>query len=134
MVRKNLEEDDTQGNVRAVIEAQAMSSAIHSRWMGVPVTSLYVTGGASANEEILKIFSNVHGCPVHRFETTNAAALGAALRAYQGHRPDIAWPLITEPFCQPVSGSTIQPDPSTRAIYDTLIAQYAAFERAHTQA
>jgi xylulokinase len=133
VIRKNLEEDDAPGNVRAVIEAQAVSSHIHSRWMGVPITSLFVTGGASANEEILKVFANVHGCAVHRFETTNAAALGSALRAYQGDRPEISWPDITALFCQPVSGSTIQPDPSTRATYDALITSYAELERQHTR-
>lgn len=131
VVRKNLGEDDAQGNVRAVIEAQAMSSHIHSRWMGVPITSLFVTGGASLNEEILKVFANVLGCAVHRFETTNAAALGAALRAYQGHQPDISWPDVTGPFCQPISGTTIQPDPSTRKTYDALIDSYTELEQQH---
>lgn len=133
VVRKTLEENDAKGNVRAVIEAQAMSSHIHSRWMGIPITSLFVTGGASANEEILKIFANVHGCEVHRFETTNAAALGSALRAYQGNQPNISWAEITGPFCQPIFGSTIQPDPSTRAIYDMLITSYEKLEKQHTK-
>lgn len=131
VIRQNLEDDDAQGNVRAVIEAQAMSSKIHSRWMGVPITSLFVTGGASANEEILKVFANVHGCEAHRFETTNAAALGAALRAYHGHHPELSWSNLTSPFCQPISGSTIQPDPSTRATYDNLLATYAKLEQQH---
>ena len=68
VVRYRLDPEDTPSHVRAVIEAQALSSRIHSRWMGVAIRSLYVTGGASANEEILKIFSNVHACPVHRFQ------------------------------------------------------------------
>ncbi|HAA76080.1 TPA: carbohydrate kinase [Candidatus Latescibacteria bacterium] len=131
VVRRHLEEEDAAGNIRAVIEAQAVSSHIHSRWMGLDITSLYVTGGASANEEILKVFANVHGCPVHRFETTNAAGLGAAIRAYHGHQPSISWPDACGPFCQPVAGSTIQPDPSTRSTYDDLIEAYSAFEREH---
>ena len=133
IVRHNLSDEDGAGNVRAVIEAQAVSSYIHSRWMDVDITSLYVTGGASANEEILKVFANVHGCPVHRFETTNAAALGSALRAYQGHQPAIAWPDIVAPFCQPVPGSAIQPDPSTRGTYDALISSYTELERQHSR-
>ncbi len=131
VLRKDLDENDVAGNVRGVIEAQAVSSYIHSRWMGIDITSLYVTGGASANEEILKVFADVHGCPVHRFETTNAAALGAALRAHQGHQPDIPWPSMVEPFCQPVTGSTIRPDPSTRGAYDALVAAYSDLERSH---
>jgi xylulokinase len=132
VVCHQLDDTDASGNVRAVIEAQAISSHIHSQWMGVDITSLFVTGGASTNEEILKIFANVHGCPVHRFETTNAAALGAALRAYQGHRSDVPWPEIVDPFCQPVAGSTIEPDPSTRDTYDDLIDTYEKIENAHT--
>lgn len=132
VVLANLDGSDAPRNVRAVIEAQAVSSRIHARWMGVDITSLYVTGGASANEEILRVFANVHGCPVHRFETTNAAALGAALRAYQGHQPTIPWPDVVAPFCKPVAGSTIQPNPGTRAVYDALAADYAALERQHS--
>lgn len=130
VVRTQLDETDAAGNVRAVIEAQAMSSCIHSRWMGVDISSLHVTGGGSANEEILKVFANIHGCPVHRGETTNAAALGAALRAYRGHQPDVAWSTIVAPFCQS-EGATIYPDAATRPVYDELIAAYADFERGH---
>ena len=131
VIRQHLLEDDAAGNVRALIKAQAISSYIHSRWMGVDISGVYVTGGASANEEILKIFANVHGCPVHRFETTNAAALGAALSAFQGHRPDTRWSEITERFCRPDDGSTIQPDTATRAIYEPLISSYGVLEREH---
>ena len=131
VIRQHLGVDDGAGNVRAVIEAQAISSYVHSRWMGVTISCLHVTGGASANEEILKVFANVHNCPVHRFETTNAAALGAALTAFKGHRPDMSWPSIVEPFCQPVQGSTVQPETSTRAKYDALIASYTELEREH---
>jgi xylulokinase len=131
VARHDLDEEDAAGNVRAVIEAQAMSSYVHSRWMGVDVASLHVTGGGSANEEILRVFADVYGCPVHRRETTNAAALGGALKAFHGHRPEIPWPSIIERFCQP-SGSTIHPDAGTRAAYDDLIAAYADLERRHT--
>ena len=46
VVRQNLNEADAKANIRAVIEAQALSSSIHARWMGVDISSLYVTGGA----------------------------------------------------------------------------------------
>ena len=130
VVRQDLAEDDVEGNVRAVIEAQAVSSYIHSRWMGVDIASLNVTGGGSANEEILKVFANVHGCPVQRFETTNSAALGAALKALKGHQADLSWSSIAETFCQP-SDSVIQPEPSTSQIYHRLITAYEKLERSH---
>lgn len=132
VVRANLDPADAPANVRAVIEAQALSSRIHARWMGVGISSLYVTGGASANAEILRVFANVHNCPVHRFETTNSAALGAALRASHAHQHAPSWAAIVEPFAQPVAGSTIEPEPQAVAAYDELISGYAALEQAHT--
>ena len=132
VIRENLDDGDAMANVRAVVEAQAMSSKIHARWMEVAITSINVTGGASANEEILQIYASVHGCPVHRFETTNGAALGAALRASQGHRPDISWQEVVEPFTQPIAGSTVRPDPATADTYASLIQAYEALEKRHT--
>jgi xylulokinase len=136
VVRHCLDPQDTQAEVRAVIEAQAFSSKLHSEWMGVAIRSLCVTGGASANEEILRVFADVHGCPVHRFETPNAAALGAALRAYHGHLKTSGtpkpWKEITAPFAKPLPGSTIQPNPAATKVYNDLIQDYRELEKMHT--
>jgi xylulokinase len=136
VVRHHLDANNPQAEVRAVIEAQALSSKVHSEWMGVAIRSLCVTGGASANEQILRVFADVHGCPVHRFETANAAALGAALRAYHGHlkasgapRP---WKEIVAPFAKPLPGSTIQTNPAATKVYQSLIDEYRKLEQAHT--
>jgi xylulokinase len=136
VVRHNLDPKDAQANVRAVIEAQALSSKIHCEWMGVPITALYVTGGASANSEILQVFASVHNCPVHRFETTNSAALGAALRAAHSHQQASgtgpSWKEVVAAFTQPLPGSTIQPDPAAVSVYADLLPQYRALEEKHT--
>ena len=133
VVRENLDTADARANLRAVIEAQAMSSQIHSRWMGLAIKSLYVTGGASANPEILQVFANVHNCPVHRFETTNSAALGAALLASYSHQQseggEKSWEEVVAPFTQPVSGSTIEPDAAAASVYVSLIPRYRALEK-----
>lgn len=135
VVRHRLDPEDAGANVRAVIEAQALSSKIHSRWMGVPIRSLCVTGGASANEEILKIFARVHACPVHRYQTANSAALGAALRAWHGHLKAAGipkpWQEIAALFAQPVPGSTIHPDPAAVQVYEKLIKEYEELEKKH---
>ena len=112
-------------------ESVSLSSRLHSAWMDVPVTSLSVTGGASANEEILRVYANVHNCPAHRFETTNSAALGAALRAWHGCAGESGetmrgWREIVEPFTRPQS--TIQPDPSTVGVYSEMLAAYERLE------
>lgn len=127
--------DNAGANVRAVIEAQALSSRLHSEWMQVPVTSLSVTGGASANPQILKIFADVFGCPVHRFQTTNSAALGGALRAGYAHMKasgnPVSWTDVVAPFTQADAESTIIPDPGARAVYDKALERYRDLERRH---
>lgn len=138
VVRVGLDPGDAPANVRAVIEAQALSSKLHSRWMGVSPSSLYVTGGASANREILQVFADVHHCPVYRFETTSAAALGAALRANYSHQREqgkpCSWQEIVAPFTQPVPGSTVYPNPQAAAVYEKLILEYEKLEKQHTGA
>lgn len=131
VVRKNLEEGDAAPNIRACVEGQAMSSKLHAQWMDVDISAISVTGGASANDEILQVYADVHGCDVHRLETTNAAALGAALRASQSHRPDISWAEVVEPFTQPLPGSTIHPNPQSTEVYFHRLSEYQTLERRH---
>lgn len=135
VVRQDLDESDAAANVRAVIEAQALSSRIHSEWMGVEIRSLRVTGGASANEEILRVFADVHGCPVQRLATTNAAALGAALRAAHGHSKasgeERSWEEVTAPFMRLRAAAPVDADPANRGIYDGLLERYRGLERRH---
>ncbi|MGE0454580.1 MAG: xylulokinase [Vicinamibacteria bacterium] len=127
--RFDLREDDVAGNCRAVVEAQMLSMRRHSAWMGVRPERIYATGGASRNPEILQVMADVHECPVSRFEVTNSAALGAALRAAhawhaRGERP-LAWPDVVEGFCDPVPGSEIRPRPEAAAAYRPLLARLA---------
>ena len=129
VVRHQLDPADTNANVRAVVEAQALSSRIHARWMGVDITSLYVTGGASANRDILRVYADVHNCPVYQFETTNSAALGAALCAAQADRRT-NWQDTVAPFTRP-AGSAIQPESAAVATYARCMDEYAVLERAH---
>ena len=130
--RIGLEEDDISGNCRAVVEAQMISMRIHAKWMGVSTAKIYATGGASGNRDILQVMADVQGCPVYRFETTNSAALGAALRAAHGYLlesgNEIPWDEVVSGFADPVSGSAINPAPDAREIYAELIRKYEACE------
>ena len=89
--RDNLDPHDAHANVRAIIEAQMMAMARHSAWMGVRVDTIHATGGASRNTEILQVMADVFNARVERFQISNSAALGAALRAYQAHT-GAPWP------------------------------------------
>ena len=130
--RYGLGETDGPANVRAGVEAQMMAMAIHSRWMGVKPESIYATGGAACNKEILQIMAQVFDADVYQFEVGNSAALGAALRAY--HADDkaaggsLSWEEVIAGFAQPVAESRISPDPELVALYKDLKPVYEACE------
>jgi xylulokinase len=125
VIRADLDDNDPTRNVRAVVEAQALSSRLHTQWLDA-AGPLHVTGGGSANPEILKIFANVHNRPVHCRDTTNAAALGAALKACHGDHPDTPWSDLVAPFTS--ARLVIDPDPGTRGVYDDLLDRYQKLE------
>lgn len=130
--RFRLDEANGPGNVRAVVEAQQMSMRIHSRWMGVEPTTIYATGGASANREILQVIASVHNAEVYQFEVGNSAALGAALRAahawLKADGQEKPWEEIVAGFADPVAESRITPDAAQVAVYRELTPLYQACE------
>ena len=66
----------------AIVEAQMMALALHSRWMDVRIGTIYATGGASANRDVLQVHGRTSSTPrSSSSQTGNSAALGAALRA-----------------------------------------------------
>ncbi len=106
---------------RAAVEGQALSLRFHSRWVGTPTTQLLLTGGASENPSVAKIFADVFGAPVLRLAVSDSAALGAALRAAEaacGAKMADLEPV----FCAPAPG-VVQPNPTLRAAYDKLEAE-----------
>ena len=130
--RYGLRANDVKGNCRAVIEAQMASMALHSRWMGVRTSTIYATGGASANREILQIMADVHNADVYQFEVGNSAALGAALRAahadMEASRCDLSWPEIVSGFTDPIRESRVRPDKAAVRVYRQFLELYAACE------
>jgi xylulokinase len=130
--RHNLAANDVAVNVRAVVEAQAMSMARHSAWMGVEVREIVATGGASVNKDVLQIVADVFGADVYPSSVTNSAALGAALRAMHGdwHASGKAanWEDVVRGLAEPVASTRIQTDPRRHEIYRKLLPEYAAFE------
>jgi len=130
--RRGLDEHDAPANVRAVVEAQMMALLLHSRWMGVAVDVIHATGGAAANTGILQVMADVFGAEVRRLEVSNAAALGAALRALHAHRLEsgtpLSWDEIVGRLEAPSPGS-IRADPVRHAKYRELLPAYAEFER-----
>jgi xylulokinase len=130
--RYGLEERDGPGHVRGVIEAQMMAIARHSRWMGVEVDTIYATGGAAANVQILQVMADVFNAQVYQLEIGNSAALGAALRA---HHADVArsgqplsWEEVIDGLVEPVAASRLTPQPGTHEVYGRLMKAHAVCE------
>ena len=130
--RFGLDPHDAAGNVRGVVEAQQMALAIHSRWMGISIDTIHATGGAAVNAEILQVMADVFGADVYRSGVSNAAALGAALRAW--HADTLAdgsprsWDAITAGLAEPSRDRRIAPDPARHAVYRDLLPVYEACE------
>jgi xylulokinase len=130
--RFRLEPDDAAGHVRGVIEAQLMSIARHSGWMQVSVDTIYATGGAAANLQILQVMSDVFGAEVFPLEVGNSAALGAALRAWHGAesgagRP-VAWDEVIRGIVEPVAASRLRPRAEAHRTYRELMRVHAECE------
>jgi xylulokinase len=130
--RFGLSADDGPGNVRAIVEAQQMALALHSRWMGVKVTTIHATGGASANRDILQVMADVFGADVYQFEVGNSACLGAALRAFHADAASdgrsLAWDDVVKGLTEPVAAARVQPDPERHLMYGGLMRMYAECE------
>lgn len=130
--RYGLDPDDGPANVRGIVEAQVLSMARHTRWMGDPVRRIHATGGAAVNEEILHILADVFNAEVYRFEAGNSAALGAALRAFHADtltqgRP-LRWPEVIQGFVVPLESSGIPPNPEHVQTYAAVAPIHAACE------
>lgn len=130
--RYGLDAADAAANVRGVVEAQMMTTAIHSAWMGQGVEAIHATGGAARNRDILQVMADVHNADVHRCDVHESAALGAALRAFHGDQTDggrqVSWNAVVAGVAEPAAGSRVRPVPENVARYADLKRVYAACE------
>ena len=110
-----------------------MAMALHRRWMGVTIATIYATGGASANRDILQVMADVFDAEVLQLEIGNSAALGAALRAFHADRladgRPLPWEDVIAGFVVPQLESRLKPQPAQRRDVSTAHRRYAARER-----
>jgi xylulokinase len=71
--------------VQAVVESQMANMKLHSAWALRSLKKIKITGGASRSDGICQIVADTFQVPVERFEVSNSAGLGAALRAASSH-------------------------------------------------
>ena len=115
-------------HVRAIVEAQMLALAIHSEWMGVTPRTIYATGGAAANRDILQVMADMFDADVVQSSQTNSAALGAAIRAFQADT-GVSWQEATDTFLPPVT-TRLEPVGKHVAVYEAARHAYRELEAA----
>ena len=132
VIRKNIDESDAFANVRAIIEAQMLSSRVHSDWMNVDIDTIYATGGASKDKEICKVMANVHKADVYNFDSTNSASLGSAIRAlhayYKKEKRQLSWAEATTGFVHVDEKNKVSPNIEDMKVYDEMAIKYKELE------
>ena len=130
--RLRLDEVEAARNVRAVVEGQMMAMATHAHWMGVEVSTIYATGGASGNRDVLQIMADVFNARVFPSPVRNSASLGAALRAWHAydhaHGGSITWRNVVRDLSTPDPVTAIEPGEAATTVYPQLKRAYTAFE------
>jgi xylulokinase len=128
-----LDWSDPPAMVRGVLEGQMAAMRLHSQWMGVKTRTIYATGGAAANRDLLQVMADIFDAEVLPSKITGTAALGAAIRAWhadlldQGRKP--SWEELIEGLCDPVFEQRISPRPEYRAVYEKFLSLYQDCER-----
>lgn len=130
--RYGLDERDGRANVRAVVEGQMLAAARHTAWMGPRAGTIHATGGAARNREILQVVADVFEAEVRPVAAADAAALGAALRAWHADLLDegegIGWEEVVAGIARPAPGDVVRPIAAHVEIYRTMARAYAACE------
>jgi len=130
--RFGFNENDIEGNVRGIIEAQFLSMKLHSEWIGEKPSEIYATGGASANKDILQVMANIFNTKVRMFELTESAALGAAFRAaksyYNLNNKIKSWDEIINKFIDFQKSIVVVPDEKYIELYDDMLKLYKNYE------
>ncbi|MFX1588247.1 MAG: xylulokinase, partial [Promethearchaeota archaeon] len=130
--RFGFDEIDIEGNVRAIIEAQFLSMKLHSEWIKEKPKEIYATGGGSANREILQVASDIFGKTIRHFDTTNSAALGAALRSAKSYHDYIgekkSWSNVVINFLNSQESTFIEPSKGYKRLYNDMLNLYKKYE------
>lgn len=122
--------EDAPAAVRACVEGQFLNMRQRSRWMGLQTNVLYLTGGASQNDQIAQIAADVFAARVERLAVSGSVGLGAALRAAIA-ACDCEIADLQSKFCQPEPGSTLSPNREASALYADLGASFDALWLKH---
>jgi sugar (pentulose or hexulose) kinase len=114
---------DAAAAARAVVEAQALSMRLHAAFIGESIDTLLITGGASRNAGIVRVLADVFQARILPLAVANSSALGAALRAAAAIGGS-GWTDLFARFCAPDAANAVEPDPTTRRVYEDLEGKF----------
>ncbi|XP_005101637.1 xylulose kinase [Aplysia californica] len=116
--------------VRAVIESQFMARRVYAEAVGLqlgPKTRVIATGGASQNQAILQVLSDVFNSPVYIKDVPNSACLGNAARAkHTLLGPNVPFSSVVEGMQAPQLVASPQGDSEG---YTRLVKRYQELEK-----
>ena len=111
--------------IRALLEGQFLNMRLHSEWMGVKISRIRLTGGASKNDGIAQMVADIFQAKVERLDVSNSAALGGALIAAAADGCELE--RLQETFCKAEAGAMLVPDPALAEIYQDALDRFRKF-------
>jgi xylulokinase len=112
--------DSADAVIRACVEGQFLNMKLRTAWMGLSTQTVYLTGGASANDGIAQVVADIFQAEVQRLAVSGSVALGGAIRA-ASYRTGAAIEALQAVFCQPVAGSGIRPQVGEDCYAEALV-------------
>lgn len=113
--------DEPQAAVRACVEGQFLNMKSRSEWMRLQPEVIYLTGGASKNDEVAQVAADVFGAKVQRLQVSGSVALGGAMRAACNSQ-GATISALESVFCRPDDAGTVEP--KSRVDYQANIATF----------
>ncbi|XP_014238905.1 xylulose kinase-like [Trichogramma pretiosum] len=112
--------------VRALVEGQFIGRRAYAEDFGFELgrrTRIVATGGASANQAILQVLSDVFNAPVYVAETPNSAMMGGAYRAKHALRKhELSFEDVLESLPEP--RLVCRPYDDANSIYAPMVERY----------
>ncbi|MGB1130120.1 MAG: FGGY-family carbohydrate kinase, partial [Haloferula sp.] len=94
-----------------------------SEWMKLQPEVIYLTGGASRNDEVAQVAADVFGARVQRLQVSGSVALGGAMRAACSSQ-GATISALESVFCRPDEDGTVEPN--SRVDYQSNVATFEA--------
>lgn len=106
--------------IRACVEGQFLNMKLRTAWMGLSTQTVYLTGGASANDGIAQVVADIFQAEVQRLAVSGSVALGGAIRA-ASFQTGFSIESLQSVFCQPLEGSEIRPGVGADCYAESLV-------------